>query len=140
MDKANSSLQVNSLTSLVSDICWAYAMLLTTPLVVTVGLSLTIPLSLIAQIFIQDHYSSVMYWIGAAVVFLSFVVVNHESKSYEEEEEEEVQGTANGHGGNGGGYVPVSSEVDGEREEIELDDDNEIDARSSGQGGRRDSR
>ncbi|KAF4582153.1 vacuolar membrane protein [Ophiocordyceps camponoti-floridani] len=37
----------NSLSSFVSDMSWAFAMLLTTPLVVTVGLSLTIPLSLL---------------------------------------------------------------------------------------------
>ena len=56
-------------------------MLLTTPVVVTVGLSLTIPLSLITQIFLQGQYSSVMYWVGAVVVFCSFLVVNHESKN-----------------------------------------------------------
>lgn len=55
-------------------------MLLTTPLVVTVGLSLTIPLSLVAQIFIQGQYSSALYWVGAAIVFFSFLVVNHEGK------------------------------------------------------------
>ncbi|KAK2766988.1 hypothetical protein FQN54_006305 [Arachnomyces sp. PD_36] len=121
---------INSLTSLVSDICWAYAMLLTTPLVVTVGLSLTIPLSLIAQIFIQDHYSSPIYWVGAAVVFLSFVVVNHESKGEEE-------GSAGGAGGNSGGsgYAPISSDVDGGggegREEIELDDEEDMESRLS---------
>ncbi|GIJ86148.1 hypothetical protein Asppvi_005022 [Aspergillus pseudoviridinutans] len=71
---------VNSFSSLVSDICWAYAMLLTTPLVVTVGLSLTIPLSLVGQIFLQGQYSSAIYWVGAAIVFLSFLVVNHESR------------------------------------------------------------
>lgn len=54
-------------------------MLLTTPLVVTVGLSLTIPLSLVGQMFLHSQYSSAMYWIGAAIVFLSFIVVNHES-------------------------------------------------------------
>ncbi|KLJ10066.1 hypothetical protein EMPG_14518 [Blastomyces silverae] len=74
---------VNSLTSLVSDILWAYAMLLTTPLVVTVGLSLTIPLSLVAQIFIQGQYSSALYWLGAAIVFCSFLVVNNEGKEEE---------------------------------------------------------
>ncbi|KAK2790479.1 hypothetical protein FQN53_009503 [Emmonsiellopsis sp. PD_33] len=71
---------VNSVTSVVSDICWAYAMLLTTPLVVTVGLSLTIPLSLVAQIFLQGQYSSALYWVGATIVFFSFLVVNHEGK------------------------------------------------------------
>ncbi|KAF9894591.1 hypothetical protein FE257_006479 [Aspergillus nanangensis] len=70
---------VNSFASFFSDICWAYAMLLTTPLVVTVGLSLTIPLSLVGQIILQGQYASALYWVGAAVVFLSFLVVNHES-------------------------------------------------------------
>jgi solute carrier family 35 protein F5 len=55
-------------------------MLLTTPLVVTVGLSLTIPLSLIGEMFQYQQYSSFVYWIGAAVVFVSFVFVNHETQ------------------------------------------------------------
>lgn len=59
-------------------------MLLTTPLVVTVGLSLTIPLSLVGQIILQSQYASPLYWVGATVVFLSFLVVNHESKTQEE--------------------------------------------------------
>lgn len=59
-------------------------MLLTTPLVVTVGLSLTIPLSLVGQIVLQSQYASPLYWVGAAIVFLSFLVVNHESKTQEE--------------------------------------------------------
>ncbi|RFU76778.1 vacuolar membrane [Trichoderma arundinaceum] len=71
---------VNAVASFVSDISWALAMLLTTPLVVTVGLSLTIPLSLIGEIFQYQQYSSFVYWIGAAVVFVSFVFVNHETK------------------------------------------------------------
>ncbi|CRG83996.1 putative vacuolar membrane protein YML018C [Talaromyces islandicus] len=75
---------INSISSLVSDICWAYAMLLTSPLVVTVGLSLTIPLSLVGQIVLQGEYASVLYWIGALVVLLSFLIVNHESKGTEQ--------------------------------------------------------
>ncbi|KAJ5932348.1 hypothetical protein N7516_006837 [Penicillium verrucosum] len=70
----------NAFASFVSDIAWAYAMLLTTPLIVTVGLSMTIPLSLIGQMVLQSQYSSPMYWVGAAIVFLSFLVVQHESK------------------------------------------------------------
>ncbi|KAI5310212.1 hypothetical protein KEM55_000507 [Ascosphaera atra] len=68
----------NALVSLISDIAWAYSMLLTTPLIVTVGLSMTIPLSLIGEIFIHGKYSSLTYWLGAALVFFSFAVVNHE--------------------------------------------------------------
>ncbi|CAG7948385.1 unnamed protein product [Penicillium nalgiovense] len=70
----------NAFASFVSDIAWAYAMLLTTPLIVTVGLSMTIPLSLIGQMVLQSQYSSPLYWVGAAIVFLSFLVVQHESK------------------------------------------------------------
>jgi solute carrier family 35, member F5 len=71
--------KVNSATSLISDICWAYAMLLTTPLIVTLGLSLTIPLSLVGQIILQAQYASPTYLVGATIVFLSFMVVNYES-------------------------------------------------------------
>ncbi|KAM3455781.1 hypothetical protein MY3296_002199 [Beauveria thailandica] len=78
----------NSLSSFVSDIFWAFAMLLTTPLVVTVGLSLTIPLSLIGEMIQYGQYSSFVYWIGAAVVFLSFVFVSNESQGEERKETE----------------------------------------------------
>lgn len=64
-------------------------MLLTTPLVVTVGLSLTIPLSLIGEMIQYGRYSSFVYWVGAAVVFVSFAFVNHESQ----EEQGDVKGT-----------------------------------------------
>lgn len=73
----------NSLASFVSDLAWAYAMLLTTPLIVTVGLSLTIPLSLVGQIVLQSQYASPLYWVGAAIVFLSFLLVSYESKPQE---------------------------------------------------------
>ena len=29
---------------------------------------------------LQAYYASPLYWVGAAVVFFSFVVVNHESE------------------------------------------------------------
>lgn len=79
--------QVNSLASFVSDIAWAFAMLLTTPLVVTVGLSLTIPLSLIGEMIQYGQYSSFMYWIGAVVVLMSFVFINNESMENGDKEE-----------------------------------------------------
>ena len=69
-------------------------MLLTTPLVVTVGLSLTIPLSLVGQIILQEQYASPLYWVGATIVFLSFLVVNKESQSQEEEQPGPVQNRA----------------------------------------------
>lgn len=78
-------LQVNSISSLVSDIAWAYAVLLTSPIVVTVGLSTTIPLSLIGQILLNSQHASFVYWLGAGVVLLSFFFVNHEEGKEEEE-------------------------------------------------------
>jgi solute carrier family 35 protein F5 len=55
-------------------------MLLTTPLVVTVGLSMTIPLSLVGQMILSAQYSGVLYWVGACIVLLSFLFINHESQ------------------------------------------------------------
>lgn len=71
----------NAIASMVADLAWAYAVLLTSPIVVTVGLSTTIPLSLIGQIVFNSQSASVLYWVGALVVVLSFVFVNHEDKS-----------------------------------------------------------
>lgn len=70
----------NSLSSLVSDIAWAYAVLLTSPIVVTVGLSMTIPLSLVGQVVLNGQRASALYWVGAVVVVGSFVFVNEEEK------------------------------------------------------------
>ncbi|KAI9838139.1 MAG: hypothetical protein M1837_002634 [Sclerophora amabilis] len=69
---------INALISVVADFSWAFAMLLTSPVVVTVGLGLTIPLSLIGGIILHHQHSSVAYWFGAAMVLVSFVVVNRE--------------------------------------------------------------
>ena len=73
----------NSLASLVSDLAWAYAVLLTSPIVVTVGLSLTIPLSLVGQVVLNSQTASPIYWVGALIVVLSFIFVNHEEKKDE---------------------------------------------------------
>lgn len=54
-------------------------MLLTSPLVVTVGLSLTIPLSLIGQFVINAQTLSPVYWIGAGTVFFSFLFIHNQS-------------------------------------------------------------
>lgn len=71
-------------------------MLLTTPLVVTVGLSLTIPLSLIGEMVQYGQYSSFVYWIGAAVVFLSFLFINHESQEKDEARESDEMAVGTG--------------------------------------------
>lgn len=82
------------MSSFISDMSWAYAMLLTTPLVVTVGLSLTIPLSLIGEMIQYSQYSSWVYWVGAGVVFVSFLFINHESHEEGETRDQPVEAGA----------------------------------------------
>ncbi|QDS77309.1 hypothetical protein FKW77_004616 [Venturia effusa] len=77
-------LLTNSTSSIFSDFAWAYAMLLTSPLIVTVGLSLTIPLSLIVQMVLHGQYASLIYWLGATLIVASFLFVNHEEVKDEE--------------------------------------------------------
>lgn len=68
-------------------------MLFTSPLLVTVGLSLTIPLSLVGQMVLDNHYSTWLYWLGAVVVLISFIFINHEEVKDEEEAEGSSQPT-----------------------------------------------
>jgi len=81
---------INAAASLISDVCWAYAVLFVGPLVVTVGLSLTIPLSLVGQMVLQDEYVTAMYFVGAAVVVVGFLVVNWDMG--DDAKEEDVSG------------------------------------------------
>lgn len=73
--------KINASITLVSDYCWVYAMLLTTPLIVTVGLSLTIPLALLAQMVVLGVTSSAAYWAGAALVFVGFWFVSGDGEN-----------------------------------------------------------
>lgn len=84
-------LVLNSVAAFASDIAWAYAMVLTSPLVVTVGLSLTIPLSLIGEMLIQGRYEGWLYWLGAGVVVGSFVFVDREEREDEVVEERRLE-------------------------------------------------
>ncbi|QIW94970.1 hypothetical protein AMS68_000488 [Peltaster fructicola] len=74
----------NSFASLIADLAWALAVLLTSPIVVTVGLSMSIPLSLVGEMIINNQTTTVPYWIGACIVLLSFLVINQEEHADEE--------------------------------------------------------
>lgn len=73
---------VNCLITFVSDFCWAKAMLLTSPLTVTVGLSITIPLAMFGDVIFKHKTMSALYLFGATLILGSFFIVN---KSSEEE-------------------------------------------------------
>ena len=59
----------------------------------TLGLSLTIPLSLVGQMILQGRTEGWLHWLGALVVVGSFVFVEREE--VKEEAEEVVQGVEN---------------------------------------------
>ncbi|RKP12868.1 hypothetical protein BJ684DRAFT_22939 [Piptocephalis cylindrospora] len=73
-----------------SDYLWLLAMLMTSPLVVTLGLSLTIPLALVGDMVRKGVVPGVGYWIGAILVLLGFFLVNSSTLGEETEEEEGV--------------------------------------------------
>jgi solute carrier family 35 protein F5 len=63
--------------TLSSDYIYVVAMLKTTPLVVTIGLSLTMPLAVLGDVVLQ-HPVKAQVVLGAALVLVSFVVIGLE--------------------------------------------------------------
>ncbi|KAH9653414.1 EamA domain-containing protein [Citrus sinensis] len=57
----------------VSDYFWALGVVWTSPLVAALGVSLTIPLAMLEDVFIHHQHYSPIYIIGSVQVFLGFV-------------------------------------------------------------------
>ncbi|CAN6449882.1 unnamed protein product [Victoria cruziana] len=62
--------------SVLSDYFWALSVVWTTPLVATLGMSLTIPLAMIADMVIHGRHFSAVYILGSVQVFAGFVIAN----------------------------------------------------------------
>eukprot|EP00250_Pteridium_aquilinum_P011970 c20424_g1_i1 orf=325-1512(+) len=62
--------------SVLSDYFWALSVVWTTPLVATLGMSLTIPLAMVADMLIHGRHFSAIYVLGSAQVFAGFVIAN----------------------------------------------------------------
>ncbi|XP_024168060.1 uncharacterized vacuolar membrane protein YML018C isoform X2 [Rosa chinensis] len=62
--------------SVLSDYFWALCVVWTTPLVATLGMSLTIPLAMVADMFIHGRHYSAVYILGSVQVFAGFVIAN----------------------------------------------------------------
>ncbi|GMM53513.1 hypothetical protein DAKH74_001290 [Maudiozyma humilis] len=77
----------NMMITFVSDFCWAKAMLLTSPLTVTVGLSITIPVAMFGDILFKKKEMPIEYLLGGLLILVSFFII---SKNTEQEEAEEV--------------------------------------------------
>jgi len=60
----------------VSDYIWILAMLMTSPLIVTMGLSLSIPLALLGDFVLKGQLKGLFYWFGAVLVLTGFWIVN----------------------------------------------------------------
>ncbi|XXG52094.1 hypothetical protein AAC387_Pa03g0497 [Persea americana] len=66
--------------SVLSDYFWALCVVWTTPLVATLGMSLTIPLAMIADMVIHGRHYSAIYILGSVQVFAGFVIANLSDK------------------------------------------------------------
>jgi len=63
------------LDNVIADYLWARAVLLTSPTVATVGLSLTIPLAILCDFIIRGEFSLYSF-IGAILFILGFIILN----------------------------------------------------------------
>jgi solute carrier family 35 protein F5 len=72
--------------TLSSDYLYVLSMLKTTPLVVTVGLSLTIPLAVIGDFFLSKPTRGQVI-LGAILVLISFIVVGVDDTNTRKEED-----------------------------------------------------
>ena len=73
-------LLINILITFISDFCWCKAVILTSPLTVTVGLSLTIPLAMVGDWVFKGFKVNWIYVTGAAIVTIGFLIINNDEK------------------------------------------------------------
>jgi solute carrier family 35 protein F5 len=74
--------------TLSSDYLYVLSMLKTTPLLVTVGLSLTIPLAVLGDFVLLGKPAALQVVAGAALVLVSFVVLGFADAKAEEGQEQ----------------------------------------------------
>lgn len=65
--------------TVLSDYLWLLSVLLTSPVVATLGLSLTIPGSMVADAIIHSSTFAPLYVMGSVLVLVGFVIVNGDS-------------------------------------------------------------
>lgn len=65
--------------TVISDFLYAQAVLMTSPLIATLGLTFTIPLAMISDIILHGRAFTWMYFLGSLLVFVGFLLVNWES-------------------------------------------------------------
>ncbi|XP_065850607.1 thiamine-repressible mitochondrial transport protein THI74-like [Euphorbia lathyris] len=68
------------LGSVLADYFWALSVIWTTPLVASLGMSLTIPLAMVADMVIHGRHYSAIYIFGCIQVFAGFIIANISDK------------------------------------------------------------
>ncbi|KAJ3444030.1 solute carrier family 35 member f5 [Anaeramoeba flamelloides] len=66
--------------SVLSDIFWCFSVFLTSPIIATIGISLTIPLGMISDMIIKNSSFSQVYIYGAVLVIVGFLLTNLSEK------------------------------------------------------------
>lgn len=69
--------------NVLSDYLWARAVLLTSPTVATVGLSLTVPLAIVADYAFHSMSPTLVTLAASALVIIGFVLINVSTKSHD---------------------------------------------------------
>lgn len=77
---------INCVITFVSDFCWAKAMLLTSPLTVTVGLSTTIPFAMLGDFLFKHRPMTAIYLFGATLICGSFFIINRDAEGEHSQE------------------------------------------------------
>jgi solute carrier family 35 protein F5 len=71
------SLSINAiLGTVISDYCWAKSVVLMGPLVTTMGISLTIPISIVVDKIYGEKQFNWMFFMGSAMILTSFLVIS----------------------------------------------------------------
>lgn len=69
-------------STVIADFCWAKAILYTSPTVATIGTSMTIPLAMITDFFVQDIVPTGTSIGGSLLVIAGFILVNMEDQTW----------------------------------------------------------
>ena len=70
-------LTINALIgTVISDYCWARSVVLLGPLITTLGITLTFPLSLFVDLVGKHKHFTWLYYVGSAMIFGAFGVIS----------------------------------------------------------------
>lgn len=81
-------LLVNGLFNMASDLLWAKAILLTSPLLASIALTVSVPLAVMADCILRGKRFGLEYLGGSALVLIGFFLVNYHDNATNAAEEE----------------------------------------------------